>query len=329
LNGCALVPREHGVRADREPGADFAATAAGRYHSRMRRYSYVHVDVFTHARFGGNQLAVFTDGRGLSDTEMQSIAREMNFAETTFVLPPEDPAHDARVRIFTTVLELPFAGHPTVGTAWVLGRDRDRTAVTLELGVGPIPVSVDASEEMEGSATMRQPLPEFHRPELSRLETAALLGMEPGDLGDYAPIEVGSAGAPFLFVPLRSLAELADANGYTREMASALESPEFHGVYCFALGGADENATARARMFHPGPGGSVQEDPATGSAAGPFGAYLVRHGLVPPGSMAIEQGYEMGRPSQLQVTVDTAGEEITTVSVGGGVVLVATGEMVV
>ena len=295
----------------------------------MRRYSYAHVDVFTRSRFGGNQLAVFTDARGLTDAEMQAIAREMNFAETTFVLPPEDAAHDARVRIFTTVLELPFAGHPAVGTAWVLGRERGRSAVTLELGVGPIAVSVDASEELHGSATMRQPLPEFREPELSRLETAALLGLEPGDLGDYAPIEVGSAGAPFLFVPLQSLAQMADANGYTREMAAALEGPEFHGVYCFALGGADEHTTARARMFHPGPGGSVQEDPATGSAAGPFGAYLVRHGLVPPGSMTIEQGHEMGRPSQLHVTVETAGEKITGVRVGGGVVLVATGEMLV
>jgi trans-2,3-dihydro-3-hydroxyanthranilate isomerase len=241
----------------------------------MRRYSYVHVDVFTRTRFGGNQLAVFTDGAGLTDDEMQSIAREMNFAETTFVLQPNDAANDARVRIFTTVLELPFAGHPTVGTAWVLGRERDRSAVTLELGVGPIAVSVDVGEDTHGGATMRQPLPEFSAP------------------------------------------------------AAALESPDFHGVFCFALGGASEDTTARARMFHPGPGGSVQEDPATGGAAGPFGAYLVRHGLVPPGSMTVEQGYEMGRPSQLQVTVETAGESITGVKVGGGVVRVATGEMVV
>jgi trans-2,3-dihydro-3-hydroxyanthranilate isomerase len=199
--------------------------------------------------------------------------------------------------------------------------------VTLELGVGPIAVDVDAGEETRGSATMRQPLPVFHDSDLSRLETAQLLGLEPGDLGDYAPIEVGSAGTPFLLVPLRSLAELERANGYTREMASALESPAFHGVYCFAIGGAGEDTAARARMFHPGAGGSVQEDPATGSAVGPLGAYLVRHGLVPPGSLTVEQGEEMGRPGQLHVTVDAASEEITRVSVGGGVMLVATGEM--
>jgi trans-2,3-dihydro-3-hydroxyanthranilate isomerase len=301
-----------------------------RYHSVMRRYPYVHVDVFTRTRFGGNQLAVFTEGGGLSDAEMQSIAREMNFAETTFVFPPEDAANDAKVRIFTTVVELPFAGHPTVGTGWVLGRARDRSKVTLELGVGPIAVSVDAGDEAHGSATMEQPLPWFEEPDLSRLEVAALLGLEPGDLGDYAPIEIGSAGAPFLYVPLRSLEEVGRATGHTRELADAFESnPPFHGVYCFALGGVDEHASAHVRMFHPGPGGSAQEDPATGSAAGPLGAYLVRHGLESPGSMRLEQGYELGRPSQLDVTVDTAGEEITRLRVGGGVVLVANGEMLV
>jgi trans-2,3-dihydro-3-hydroxyanthranilate isomerase len=296
----------------------------------MRRYSYVHVDVFTRTRFGGNQLAVFTDATGLTEGEMQSIAREMNFAETTFVLPPADPAHQARVRIFTTVLELPFAGHPTVGTGWVLGRAADRNSVTLELGVGPIRVSVDAGNEAAGSATMEQPLPWFEEPDLSRLEVASLIGLEMGDLGDFAPIEIGSSGAPFLYVPLRSMEEVERANGHSAALTAAFEdNPRFHGLYCFALGGVGEDATAHVRMFHPGPGGSVQEDPATGSAAGPLGAYLVRHGLAAPGSMVVEQGYELGRPSVLNVTVDTAGEEITGLSVGGGVVLVATGEMLV
>ncbi|MEX1102989.1 MAG: PhzF family phenazine biosynthesis isomerase, partial [Dehalococcoidia bacterium] len=209
-------------------------------------------------------------------------------------------------------------------------RASDRASVTLELGVGPIAVSVDAGDGTTGSATMQQPLPAFEEPDLSRLEVAALLGLEPGDLGDYAPVEIGSAGTAFLLVPLRSMDEVERASGHTRELAEAFEDrPPFHGVYCFALGGMDEDASAHVRMFHPGPGGSVQEDPATGSAAGPFGAYLVRHGLTPPGSMLLEQGFEIGRPSQLNVMVDTAGEEITRVRVAGGVVLVANGEMIV
>lgn len=296
----------------------------------MRRYSYVHVDVFTGSRFGGNQLAVFAEASELTPDQMQSIAREMNFAETTFVLPATDPATDARVRIFTTVLELPFAGHPTVGTAWVLARTSQRVRMTLELGVGPIPVRVDVGDGFSGSATMEQPLPVFEEPDESRLEAAGLLGLEPGDLGEYGPLEVGSAGTPFLLVPLRSREELERVNGHSAELSAAFGAgPRFHGLYCFAPGGDDADTAARARMFHPGPGGSVQEDSASGSAAGPLGAYLVRHGLVPPGSFTIEQGYEIGRPSQLNLTVDTAGEDIARVTVGGGVVLVAEGEMVV
>lgn len=294
----------------------------------MRRFSFVHVDVFTNSRFGGNQLAVFTDAQGLTDAEMQAIACEMNFAESTFVLPADSPETDARVRIFTTVLELPFAGHPTVGTAWVLSRTTQKTAVTLGLTVGPIEVEVDPGDGMQGRATMRQPLPTFEEPDLSRLEVAGLLGLEPGDLGDFAPIEIGSAGTPFLFVPVRSRDELERVRG-TAEMAETIAEHPFHGVYAYCRGGDDPNASARVRMFHPAPGDTVAEDPATGSAAGPFGAYLVKHGLASPGSMLIEQGYELGRPSQLHVTIDTAGDEVTKVTVGGGVVFVAEGELVV
>lgn len=295
----------------------------------MRRYSFVQVDVFTHARFGGNQLAVFTDARGLTDSEMQTIAMEMNYAESTFVLPPEAAGTDARVRIFTTVLEMAFAGHPTVGTAFVLARTSGATALTLGLNIGPIPVEVDAGDGMLGGATMNQPLPTFEVPDdLSRLEVAGLLGLEPGDLADFAPVEIGSAGAPFLFVPLRSRDELERVRG-TDEMLDAIADGAFHGVYPYCMGGDDADAAAHVRMFFPASGGAVQEDPATGSAAGPFGAYLVRHGLAAPGSMLIEQGHELGRPSQLRVTVDTAGDEITKVTVGGGVVFVAEGELVI
>lgn len=294
----------------------------------MRRYAYVHVDVFTSARFGGNQLAVFTDARGLSGEEMQSIAGEMNFAESTFVLPPEDPANTARVRIFTTVVELPFAGHPMVGTAWVLARRSGAAEVRLELGVGLIDVVVDAADGVTGGATMRQPLPDFQPATLDEAGVAALVGLDRADLADFAPIEVGSAGTPFLLVPVRSR-EAVDAARGTVELGKAFADAPFHGVYLFALGGDGASAVAYARMFHPAPGGVPQEDPATGSAAGPLGAYLVRHRIAPAGALLFEQGYALGRPSQLYVTVETAGERIARVDVGGGVVLVAEGEMVV
>ena len=295
----------------------------------MRRYSFVQVDVFTRHRFGGNQLAVFTDARGLTDSEMQAIAGEMNYAESTFVLPAETEGHDARVRIFTTVQELPFAGHPTVGTAFVLGRGSEHANLTLELGVGPIPVTVEAGDGISGSATMEQPLPSFRPCPVAVDDLASLLGVATADISLDAPAEFGSAGIEWLYVPLTSVDAVSRAQGHMDVMNHLLGASDFHAICCFCQGGLDPQATAHARTFFPGVGGAFQEDPATGSAVGPLGAYLVRHGLAPAGRMLVEQGYQLGRPSQLEVTVEGSGDEITRVLVGGGVVFVAEGELVV
>jgi trans-2,3-dihydro-3-hydroxyanthranilate isomerase len=260
---------------------------------------------------------------------MQAVAREMNYAESTFVLPAESAGHDARVRIFTTMQELPFAGHPAVGTAFVLGRTSGKSHLTLELGVGPIPVTVEAGDGMSGSATMEQPLPTFRPCPVPADDLASLLGVATADISLASPAEFGSAGAEFLYVPLTSMDGVGRARGHMDVMNHLFGASGFHAIYCFCLGGLDPRATAHARVFFPGVGGLFQEDPATGSAAGPFGAYLVRHGMAPAGRMLVEQGYELGRPSQVEVTIDGSGEAITRVLVGGGVVFVAEGELVV
>src|SRR5919202_2339463 len=177
----------------------------------MRRLHYHRVDVFTDRAFGGNPLAVFTNGRGLDTETMQSIAKEFNLSETTFVLPPDDPAHDWRVRIFTPGSELPIAGHPTVGTSFVLAREhlirRDgrETTITLEEGVGPIPVRVEFEGGEPSFAEMSQPLPTFG-PRLSDARAvASMLSLNPYDFDEGLPLEVVSCGVPFLYVPLKTL----------------------------------------------------------------------------------------------------------------------------
>ena len=287
-----------------------------------RRYAFTHVDVFTQERFGGNQLAVFTDARGLADGEMQAIATEMNFAESTFVFPPADPSNDAAVRIFTPARELPFAGHPTVGTGFVLGSLRGKTAVTLELGVGPIAVAVDA-----GGATMDQPLPAFRGTPATRDELAALVSLPAWDIHPDLPAEFGTAGVEFLYLPLRSHEAVARARGDAEALVRFFGQSAHPAVYLFTTETVTPGAAAHARMLSLLLSADVREDPATGSAAGPFGGYLVRHGVRPAGQFAVEQGYEMGRPSIIDVTVDAPGGQVARVRVGGGVVRVTEGTL--
>src|SRR5215204_2812822 len=186
----------------------------------MRQYRLIHLDVFTRTRFGGNQLAVFPEAEGLSDDEMQAIAREMNFSESTFVLPPTDPTADAWVRIFTPGRELPFAGHPVVGTAFVLARERGKTDLRFELGIGPLNVQADPGDGTIGGAEMEQPLPTFEpAPNADPSVLAGLLGLDTSDIVRETPAEVGSSGNPFLYVRLGSL----DAVGRARGVADALD----------------------------------------------------------------------------------------------------------
>lgn len=301
------------------------APAQGRYTRTMPEYRFVQVDVFTSVPFGGNQLAVFTDARGLAATQMQAIAREMNFSESTFVFPPDDPAHDARVRIFTPGQELPMAGHPTVGTGWVLGSERGKDSLVFELGVGPTPVAVEAGDEFHGAATMTQRVPEFWEANASRAQAAEMVSLDESALHPTLPILNGGAGVDYLYVPLRSRAALAAARANAGAMEAYFGEAFHRAVFAFCPE-ADVASDVRGRMFFL-VNGAPLEDPATGSAAGPLGAYLVNQRACPAGPIRLQQGYEMGRPSDIVVTVAGAAGAIEGVTVGGGVVKVAEGRL--
>jgi trans-2,3-dihydro-3-hydroxyanthranilate isomerase len=288
----------------------------------MRRLHYHRVDVFTDRAFGGNPLAVFTNGRGLDTETMQAIAKEFNLSETTFVLPPDDPKHDWRVRIFTPGSELPMAGHPTVGTSFVLARehliprDARETTIILEEGVGPVPVRVEFEGGEPSFAEMTQPLPTFGPALEDRQSFAAMLSLEESDLEADLPVQIVSCGVPFFYVPLRSL----DAAHRARPRVDLMERvAEEHGippeVFVFTREVEHEGSTVHSRMFAPGLG--ITEDPATGAASGPLGCYLVKYGVFPDGNIVSEQGVEMGRPSFIHIRIESAGEQITAVRVGG------------
>ena len=291
----------------------------------MRRLHYHLVDVFTDRAFGGNPLAVVTNGRGVSDETMQSVAKEFNLSETTFVLPPDDPKHDWRVRIFTPSSELPMAGHPTVGTAFVLAREHlvprggRETNIVFEEGVGPVPVRVEFENGEPSFAEMSQPLPKFGPRLDDRAAVAAMLSLNPDDVDEQLPLEVVSCGVPFLYVPLRTL----DAARRARPRADLMERvADEHGVppqvFVFTRETESAFSTVHSRMFAPVFG--ITEDPATGAASGPLGCYLVRYGLVkcdPAAEIVSEQGIEMGRPSYIKIRIERQGEEITAVRVGG------------
>ncbi len=269
----------------------------------MTRYEYRLVDVFTDKAFGGNPLAVFTDGRAVDERLMQPIAKELHLSETTFVLPPSSKGADHRLRIFTPDKELPFAGHPTIGTAYVVGAGRDGT-MWLQEGVGNIRVT-----SREGFVQMDQPLPTFTGTTVTRQAAAEALSLAVEEVRSDVPIQVGSSGVPFLFVPLANLKAVRRAR-----RPGALDAS----VYVFAMSGERSGSHVHGRMFDQGLG--IGEDPATGSAQGPLGAYVVVHELVqaaPTTRIRVEQGFEIGRPSILDIEVDRAGAAITAVRVGG------------
>ena len=271
---------------------------------------YVVADVFTDVPLAGNQLAVFTDGRGVDDETMQKLAREMSFSETVFVLPPEAGGH-ARIRIFTPAVELPFAGHPVLGSAFVLGAPLQLVEIRLETGTGVIPVTLEREGARITFGWMQQPIPNWELfAEAEELQE--LLGVR-----SQLPVEVYDLGPHHVFLELGSKEEVA-----------ALE-PDFGalgrlthvGVNCFAGSGT----SWKTRMFAPASG--VAEDPATGSACGPLGIHLVRHGRAGFGDeVEVSQGAEVGRPSTLYVRVDGSPDQIDRVEVGGSAVIVARGE---
>ena len=295
--------------------------------------SYLHYDVFTGEPLVGNQLAVFTDARGLDPAMMQLIAREMNFAESTFVLPAEHADTDVRMRIFTPGIELPMAGHPTIGSTFALAHagviQPGAARFVFGLGVGPTPVDLEWQGRALRFAWMTQPNPEFGPPIEDRDAVAAALGLERADLADLT-VQYVSTGVPYILVPLRDRATVdravIDATGFRRLSTVVGREAE---IYLFALS-AESPFEAYSRMFAPAFG--IGEDPATGSAAGPLGCYLVRHGLVSPGDasrITIIQGVKMQRGSRIHVAVEGTGMAITRVRVGGEAVLVGRGELMV
>jgi len=292
-----------------------------------RVYEFVQVDVFTERLFGGNPLAVFLDGRGLDDAYMQALAREMNLSETTFVLPATRADCAARVRIFTPVRELPFAGHPTVGTAWVLAtraRLGGRVSAALEEGIGPVPIELESDPARPSFVWMRHGDAEFGPPIVDRAGVAAALGLDASALHASAPIRTGSTGRAFLYVPLRDRAAVDRAALDVPAMQRAAGEP-LPGVFVFC----PEARGAYSRMFAPHTS-RVPEDPATGAASGPLGAYLVTHGLV-RGSGALrllsEQGTRMGRQSFVHIRMRAEGGTATDIGVGGSVVPVLEGRV--
>lgn len=296
----------------------------------MRKLRYQLVDVFTNERFGGNPLAVFTNGRGVDAALMQQIARELQLSETVFVLPPDNPANDWRLRIFTPATEMPMAGHPTVGAAFVLAREHlvelsaERSTIRLEEGVGPINVTFDFDEHGGLFIHMEQPLPRFGPVFPDRALIADILSLSSGDLLDL-PIEVASSGVPFLYVPLRSLEAAGRVKLRMDLWETALKDFAASQIFVFTPETVLVSSTVHGRMFAPALG--LAEDAATGAASGPLGCYLVRHGLVgdSPALIVSEQGFEMGRRSLLYIRVEHEGDQFRFVSVGGQCVAVGEG----
>ena len=290
-----------------------------------RRLPYVLMDVFTDRPLEGNQLAIFTDARGLSTEQMQALARETNLSETTFILPreiEEERREGTRVRIFTVQEELVFAGHPTLGTAYFLHRFGGSNEVWLDLKVGKIPVHFRPEADADKSfGEMRQRDPEtgnVHNKE----DIARATGLALHEIVPHLPVQTFSTGMPFIIVPVISIDAVRKAGPWNR-MAEYLERSDGKFFYFVTAETADPKAKLHARMpFYNG------DDPATGSAAGCCAAWMAMHGVIDRGEQAIiEQGLEVHRPSRIYVRAEKSGDKIVNVHVGGYCVEVAQGEV--
>jgi trans-2,3-dihydro-3-hydroxyanthranilate isomerase len=288
-----------------------------------RKFAFVKVDVFSSKALEGNQLAVFLDARKLKDVEMQALAREMNLAETTFVVPRDraiEAREGVRVRIFTVQEELPFAGHPALGTAFVLRRPSQRE-VRLNLKGGRIPVSFEqVSGELFGEMRQQDPvLGSIH----DKRAVAEAAGIAPEEIDPELPVQMVSTGLAFAIVPLRSLKTIREFAPNWKRMAAYVERTDAKFLYFVTRETVDPAARLHARMiFYNG------EDPATGSAAGCTAAWMVRHGVAASEErVLIEQGLEIRRPSRIFVRASRAGDGVVNVRVGGNVVKVMRGEV--
>jgi trans-2,3-dihydro-3-hydroxyanthranilate isomerase len=301
--------------------------------NQKRRLPFVQMDVFTSVPLEGNQLAVFADGRSLSDAEMQAIARETNLSETTFILPRDaatERERGVRVRIFTTTEELPFAGHPTLGTAMALRNNAQGNngaeeialdLIALELNVGRIPVRFSTRDNLP-FGVMTQLDPEFKQKH-TREDVARASGLSVDDIVSDLPIQTVTTGNPFAIVPLKSLAVLQKLAPTWANMNTYLEKTDAKFFYFVSRETLNPEATLQSRMiFYNG------EDPATGSAAGPCAAWAVQYGVVPPEQQVLmEQGVEMNRRSRIFFSAGRNGDRIVNVRVGGHAVEVIRGEL--
>lgn len=301
----------------------------------MREYQFIQADVFTDRPFTGNPLAIFPEAEGLSTEEMQAIAKEMNLSETTFVLPATDLKAQLRLRIFTTGAELPLAGHPVVGTCFILAQrgilslEEGTNRIHQECGAGVLPVDITVTDGKVVQVVMTQSPPRFFDEYTDRKLLAESVGLSEDQLlPDDLPAQVVSTAVPQLMVPARSLRHMDKIELDLVAMKKVLAATRSDSFMIFTRECVHDESTVHARMFAPTMG--IGEDPATGSAAGALGAYLVRRGLVkaePTAHILVEQGYEMGRPSSIHVEVDTDEHGPVAVRVGGKAVEVADGKL--
>lgn len=300
---------------------------------RARAYRYDQWDVFTKEPLTGNQLAVFLEPQGLTTRLMQSIAREMAFSETTFVFPPDNESVDFQIRIFGPDREFPFAGHPTIGTAFALARAGSISPGTERIifseGIGPVFVELEWNRDELHFAWMQDRVPTFGNTLQDTNGMAIALGLEPSELkSTLLPVQEVSGGASFLFVPLTSRSAVDRALLNTTALSALFEKAGMRrqSIFLFSTEANKDAATAYGRKL----GIDGREDPATGSAAGPLGYYLIQHGVVGKEAdhILIRQGVRMGRPSWLHVQIDIIGNEITNVRVGGNSVFVGDGQII-
>jgi trans-2,3-dihydro-3-hydroxyanthranilate isomerase len=298
-------------------------------------YSYYTADVFSDRIFGGNPLAVFPEAQGLTSSQMQKIASEFNFSETVFVFPPETPLGTKKVRIFTPSTELPFAGHPTVGTAYILALigaiplDAE-TTIYLEEGVGLVPVKIIGKNGKPAYSELKvAQLPEFGTESYNPDDLAAVLSLSSADLLPEYPVRSISCGLPFLFIPVKNQQVLGKIKLNLTLWSSLLAEASANSLFVFCFDPELPNSCLYARMFAPSLG--VMEDPATGSAVAALAGYLgeVKSSREGINQWAIAQGREMGRPSLLQLKFQKSNREITEIYVGGASVLVCQGTMTI
>ncbi|TLS35081.1 PhzF family phenazine biosynthesis protein [Pseudalkalibacillus caeni] len=303
----------------------------------METLEYSLLDVFTTTKFGGNQLAVFKSVSSLSNETMQKIARELNLSETTFVFEPDDSEAHRKVKIFTPQMELPMAGHPTVGTAYVLASEglikteEGKNTVIFEENVGKITVDIFKENNRIVKVEMTQPVPEFGAVFDNEELAAELLSLSVDDLDNRYPIQTVSAGVPFIYIPVKNLEAMERIKfrlDIWQDHFSGNEDTKHIFVLCPEV--MNEGSTVNSRMFAPAMG--ISEDPASGAATGPLGAYLVKYGIAGQDQdgeykLRSEQGIQMGRPSFIDIKVKVEKEEVSEVKIGGSCVEIGEGKL--